>query len=95
MLLQLLVTGVLVKSGPGTGLNVAFLEGDTVAKDYWNLQCLVPAAEETCKNNTERNNPNYPEKHFLLLFRGEWLPEYLVFSSRHFCCMKKERLLLT
>lgn len=34
MLLQLLVTGVLVKSGPGTGLNVAFLEGDTVAKDY-------------------------------------------------------------
>lgn len=97
MLLQLLVTGVLVKSAPGTGLNVAFLEGDTVAKDYWNLQCLAPAVGETCKNNTGSNNPNYPKKLFLLLLRGECLPEYPVFSSRYFCCMKRgrDRLLLT
>lgn len=65
MLLPLLVTGVLVKSGPDTGLHVAFLEGDTVAKDYWNLQCLAPAVGETCKNNTGSNNPNYSKKHFL------------------------------
>lgn len=49
MLLLLLVTGALVKSGPGTGLNVAFLEGATVAEDYWNLWCLEPAVGEICK----------------------------------------------
>lgn len=53
MLLQLLVTGSLVKSGPGTGLSVAFLERATVAKDSWNFSCLAPAVGEICNIRLE------------------------------------------
>jgi len=50
MLLQLLVTGVLVKSGPGTGLNVAFLEGDTSGQ----ILPKSPLPSGSCRRNLQK-----------------------------------------